>query len=211
METLISLKNITKKFPNKIIFKNFNLEIEPRKKILIMGPSGSGKTTLLNIIGLLETIDSGETIHFGFKNLKINTRTSSKILREKISYLFQNYALIDSDSVYDNLKIALKYNKSKNRNEVIEEALNQVGLSGFQKRAVYTLSGGEQQRVALARLIIKPSELILADEPTGNLDDKNAFEIMRILDYLNSLGKTIIMVSHDYRFADFFDLTINLE
>lgn len=211
METLISLKNITKKFPNKIIFKNFNLEIEPRKKILIMGPSGSGKTTLLNIIGLLETIDSGETIHFGFKNLKINTRTSSKLLREKISYLFQNYALIDSDSVYDNLKIALKYNKSKNRNEVIEEALNQVGLSGFQKRAVYTLSGGEQQRVALARLIIKPSELILADEPTGNLDDKNAFEIMRILDYLNSLGKTIIMVSHDYRFADFFDLTINLE
>lgn len=211
MKTQISLKNITKEFPNKVVFNNFSLDIEPNKKILIMGSSGSGKTTLLNIIGLLETIDSGETIHFGYKNLKINTRAASRLLREKISYLFQNYALIDSDTVYNNLIIALKYNRTKNKKELIEKALNQVGLSGFQKREIFTLSGGEQQRVALARLIIKPSEIILADEPTGNLDDKNAFEIIRILDYLNSLGKTIIMVSHDHRFEDFFDITINLD
>lgn len=210
MEPLIQLININKRYPNKEIFKNFNLEIHKNQKVLIMGASGTGKSTILNILGLLENIDSGETIHFGKRNIKPNSNQAIKLLRDKISYLFQNYALIDSDTVYDNLAIAMKYSKDKNKKEIINNALTMVGLNGFEKREVYTLSGGEQQRVALARLIIKPSEIILADEPTGNLDDKNAFQIIRILDYLSSLGKTIVMVTHDHRFIDFFDVVISL-
>lgn len=210
MEPLIQLININKRYPNKEIFKNFNLEIHKNQKVLIMGASGTGKSTILNILGLLENIDSGETIHFGKRNIKPNSNQAIKLLRDKISYLFQNYALIDSDTVYDNLVISMKYSKDKNKKEIINHALTMVGLNGFEKREVYTLSGGEQQRVALARLIIKPSEIILADEPTGNLDDKNAFQIIRILDYLSSLGKTIVMVTHDHRFIDFFDVVISL-
>lgn len=211
MESLISLNKINKYYGSKTIFKDFSFEVFKKEKILIMGPSGAGKSTLLNILGTLEKVDSGETVHFSHKNVRPQSKKSIILLREKISYLFQNYALIDNETVEDNLKIALKFSKAKDKNKVIDDALEKVGLEGYRDRMIYSLSGGEQQRVSLARLLIKPSEIILADEPTGNLDDKNAQAIMNILNEINLSGKSIVMVSHDKRFVNDFDRLINLK
>ena len=172
---------------------------------------GAGKSTLLNILGTLEKVDQGETVHFSNKNIRPQSKKSIILLREKISYLFQNYALIDNETVEKNLELALKFSKDKNKEEIIDDALEKVGLKGYRDRMVYSLSGGEQQRVSLSRLLIKPSEIILADEPTGNLDYENAKVVMNILEELYLKGKSIVMVSHDSRFIKDFDRVIELK
>lgn len=211
MESLIKLDKISKSYGSKNIFTDFSFEVGKNEKILIMGPSGAGKSTLLNILGTLEKVDQGETVHFSNKNIRPQSKKSIILLREKISYLFQNYALIDNETVEKNLELALKFSKDKNKEEIIDDALEKVGLKGYRDRMVYSLSGGEQQRVSLARLLIKPSEIILADEPTGNLDYENAQIVMNILEELYLQGKSIVMVSHDMRFAKNFDRVIKLE
>lgn len=211
MESLIKLDKISKSYGSKNIFTDFSFEVGKNEKILIMGPSGAGKSTLLNILGTLEKVDQGETVHFSNKNIRPQSKKSIILLREKISYLFQNYALIDNETVEKNLKLALKFSKDKDKEKIIEESLEKVGLKGYKDRMVYSLSGGEQQRVALSRLLIKPSEIILADEPTGNLDFENAQIVMNILEELYLQGKSIVMVSHDMRFAKNFDRVIRLE
>lgn len=149
-------------------------------------------------------------MHFSYKNIRPQSKESIILLREKISYLFQNYALIDNETVEKNLELALKFSKDKNKEEIIDDALEKVGLKGYRDRMVYSLSGGEQQRVSLARLLIKPSEIILADEPTGNLDFENAKVVMNILDDLYISGKSVVMVSHDERFLKDFDRLVEL-
>lgn len=211
MESLIKLDKISKSYGSKNIFTDFSFEVGKNEKILIMGPSGAGKSTLLNILGTLEKVDQGETVHFSNKNIRPQSKKSIILLREKISYLFQNYALIDNETVEKNLKLALKFSKDKDKEKIIEESLEKVGLKGYKDRMVYSLSGGEQQRVSLSRLLIKPSEIILADEPTGNLDYENAQIVMNILEELYLKGKSIVMVSHDMRFAKNFDRVIKLE
>lgn len=211
MESLIKLDKISKSYGSKNIFTDFSFEVGKNEKILIMGPSGAGKSTLLNILGTLEKVDQGETVHFSNKNIRPQSKKSIILLREKISYLFQNYALIDNETVEKNLKLALKFAKDKDKEKIIEESLEKVGLKGYKDRMVYSLSGGEQQRVALSRLLIKPSEIILADEPTGNLDFENAQIVLSILEELYLKGKSIVMVSHDMRFAKNFDRVIRLE
>ena len=211
MESLIKLDKISKSYESKNIFTDFSFEVGKNEKILIMGPSGAGKSTLLNILGTLEKVDQGETVHFSNKNIRPQSKKSIILLREKISYLFQNYALIDNETVEKNLKLALKFSKDKDKEKIIEESLEKVGLKGYKDRMVYSLSGGEQQRVSLSRLLIKPSEIILADEPTGNLDYENAQIVMNILEELYLKGKSIVMVSHDMRFAKNFDRVIRLE
>lgn len=195
----ISLKNITKKFGNKVIFKNFNLNIKKGDFVSIMGPSGIGKSTLLNMIGLLESKDSGDIKILDYLNPKFNSKEGVSLLRKEISYLFQNYGLVENKTVNYNLKMATHFLKlSKNEeNKKIKDALSKVGLENIENEKVYSLSGGEQQRVALAKIILKPSSIILADEPTGSLDEKNRDIVLKILKNLNKYGKTIVVVTHD--------------
>lgn len=210
--SIIELNNITKKYGSKTLFDNFSLKINKNELVALTGPSGKGKTTILNMIGLLEKFDPGELIIDGQKNIKVNSSKATKILREKIGYLFQNYALVDDETVYYNLDLALKYVKSnrKGKNELIKNALSEVGLEGFEKQKIYELSGGEQQRIAIARVILKPCEIILADEPTGSLDEKNKVIVLDLLKKLNKRGKTIVLVTHDEFVANQCDRIINI-
>jgi len=164
-----------------------------------MGVSGAGKSTLLNIIGMLEKADSGDIEILGVKNPDFNSARGVKLLRHSISYLFQNYGLVDSETILYNLKITTKFSKysRSEEKEKIAKALEKVGLSGFEKKKVYQLSGGEQQRVAMSKIILKSSKLILADEPTGSLDSANRKDVLELLKEMNQNGSTVIVVTHD--------------
>lgn len=202
--SVIKLDNINKKFGDKEIFKNFSLEINEGDYVSVTGPSGKGKTTLLNIMGLLESPDSGNVTICGKENVSFISRQTKNIRRNELSYLFQNYGLVDTDTVEQNLKYVIKYknySKKQQESEMIK-ALELVGLDGFLKRKVYTLSGGEQQRVALAKIILKDPKIILADEPTGSLDPANRNYVLKILRMLNDNGKTIVVVTHDAEVAE---------
>ena len=205
---MITLNNISKKYNEKNIVRNFNLKINKGEFISIVGESGSGKTTLLNIIGLLEKQTSGDIVVMGIKNP--TSKELTKLQREFYGYVFQNYALIEEDSVQTNLKLALKYNKVIDKQAEINRALKLVGLEGYNKKKVFELSGGEQQRLALARIMLKKCEIILADEPTGNLDNKNREIVFNILKDLNKQGKTIVIVTHDNYIANKCDKIIKL-
>lgn len=201
---IVEIKDLVKKFDDRTVLDKFNLSVDQGELIALTGPSGSGKSTLLNILGLIDDFDSGSYRLFGEENIKVNSQKAGKIIRERISYLFQNFALIDSDTVEDNLLMALKYQKKSRqvKREIIEQALKSVGLEGYATKKVFALSGGEQQRVAIARVLIKQSELVLADEPTGSLDASNRNEILNLLMDINKEGKTVIIVTHDQVVAD---------
>lgn len=196
---VIKLVDICKKYDDKVIFDNLNLEIKGGEFVSIVGESGAGKSTLLNIIGLLETADSGDIIIHNVKNPKLQKRSGSILLRNNIAYLFQNYGLIDNETVLENLMISLRFKQMSRKDKITkaEKALENVGLSGLGRKKVYKLSGGEQQRVALAKVMLKPCDIILADEPTGSLDDDNKNAVLDILKKFNEEGKTVIVVTHD--------------
>lgn len=196
---MISIQNVNKSYGNKKVLKSFSLEIDNGEFIGIMGKSGKGKSTILNIIGCLEKVDSGDVIINGEKNVRPNSKKANILLRDTTSYLFQNFALIDNETVSYNLQLALKYvvGSKKQKKGMINEALKFVGLEGFSDNKIYELSGGEQQRVALARIFLKPSKIILADEPTGSLDEENAIKVLELLKSFNEKGKTIVVVTHD--------------
>lgn len=211
MRDIIELKAISKSY-NKNIINNLSIKIKENEMVAIVGQSGKGKSTLLNIIGLLENADSGEVIIDDRKNIKANSNEATKIIREKISYLFQNFALVEQETVYENLKIALKYVKISNneKEKLIKSALKSVDLEGYEKRKIFELSGGEQQRIAIARVILKPSKIVLADEPTGSLDSKNRDKVLELLKKMNKDGKTIVIVTHDNQLASNCDRSIEL-
>ena len=177
--------------------------------VAVVGKSGCGKSTLLNIIGLLETVDAGQVCIDDLQNIFPQSRMAITVIREKISYLFQNFALVDEETVFYNLNLALKYVKG-NKKQMIEKALTAVGLQGYENKRIYQLSGGEQQRIALARILIKPSKIILADEPTGSLDAENRGVVMGMLRKLQQQGKTIVIVTHDDHVAAQCDRIISL-
>lgn len=193
----MQLVDVTKRFGHKVVLDQVNLTIGQGEFVAITGKSGKGKTTMLNLMGMFEKPDSGKVLLFGEEFSK---RTMQCLLREKVSYVFQNFALIDNESIGDNLAVALAYYgySKKEQKRLMEQALKEVGLEEMAlSQKIYGLSGGEQQRVALARVLLKPSELILADEPTGSLDEENRNEILEILKRLNEQGKTVILVTHD--------------
>lgn len=198
-------ENITKSFGNKILFKDFNFHIEGGEFVCFSGESGAGKTTLLNIIGLLEPIDSGKLLING-REYKTN-KDKRKFYAEEVGFLFQNFALLENKTVEQNLKIVKAKGDLSYR---IDESLKVVGLTDKMNNKVYTLSGGEQQRIALARLILKPCNIILADEPTGSLDKRNAELVIGLLKKINSMGKTVIIVSHDEYVKNSADRIIEL-
>ena len=208
---VIELKNINKNYGNKYLFKNLNFSIKKGEMIAITGASGSGKSTLLNIIGLIDKPDSGEVLICGNKNPYDKEKIKLNLFRNNIGYLFQNYALVDNYTVSKNLDIALEYVKGKDKKKLKEEALDKVGLLDKLNNKVFELSGGEQQRVALARLILKENDIILADEPTGSLDEDNKAIILRLLKELNNEGKTVVVVTHDKVVADMCDREINIK
>ncbi|WP_313593141.1 putative bacteriocin export ABC transporter [Leuconostoc lactis] len=211
-EAIVRINNLQKKYKDKQIFNGLNLMIMKGQITTIFGPSGVGKSTLLNIIGTLESFDDGDVNLFGMNAPKINSKQSMLLRREKISYLFQNFGLIDDQSIKQNLEIACQYmhTSKKEKQLKINKALQTVGIELDIKTKIYQLSGGEQQRIAIARLLLKPSELILADEPTGSLDFKNRNFIIQKMLNLKSKGKTIVIVTHDPEFKKISDNIVHL-
>ena len=184
--------NLKKSYKKNIIFNDFNFKIEKGEHVCFSGNSGSGKSTLLNMIGQIEPLDSG-LILYDRKQI-ITRKDRKKFFGEKVGFIFQNFALIGNETVRENLELVPTAHRT---NISTQEALKIVGLESKQNAMTYTLSGGEQQRVALARLFLKKCEIILADEPTGSLDKSNSELVMSVLEYLNSHGRTLIIVTHD--------------
>lgn len=170
-----------------------------RKSSTLTGPSGSGKSTLLNCIGALETPDSGSIQVFGTEVTKLGYRKARKYRRDYVGYLFQDYALISDQTVYDNINLAARPNQifpSKAMLTQVAEVLEQVGLAGYERRQVCELSGGEQQRVAIARLLVRPPKVVRADEPTGALDHDNSLRVIAHLRDLADGGASVVVATH---------------
>lgn len=194
---MITVTDIWKGYGKRQLIKGFSLKVNEGEMIAITGESGKGKTTLLNIMGLLDRVEAG-TIHFNnvdITNYKAKQR--ERLYRESFGFLFQNYALIDQQTVSQNLDIPLFRTPSKQRDLLKREALDEVGLTNVLGDKVYELSGGEQQRVAIARLLLQKPKVLFADEPTGALDGKNRERVLQLLKKLNQTGCTVIIVTHD--------------
>ncbi len=205
----IQLDHVTKRYGSKCIFKEYNLLIYHGEFVCISGESGKGKSTLLNLMGALDTPDSGEIIIKNIKNPQFGTRKCRELLQREISFLFQNYGMVDNRTVLYNLQIGARIGK-KSKEDIVS-AMENVGLGKeYLEQKIFQLSGGEQQRVALARIALKPSSIILADEPTGSLDYGNKKKVMGILQGLHQQGKTIIVVTHDPEVVQYADRVIAL-
>lgn len=196
---MIELINLGKKFGNRNLFQYVNLTIFPGDFVTIMGKSGSGKSTLLNILGFLDSDYSGE---FLFDTHLVNKMTleERELLRNKeVGYIFQSFNLINEYNVLENVELPLGYRgiDIKQRQELSLSMLEKVGLSDKIKEYPKNLSGGEQQRVSIARTLVTNPRIILADEPTGNLDEQTGIEIMNLFDAIHSQGVTVVMVTHD--------------
>ena len=189
------------------------ISIPENSLVAITGKSGSGKSTILNMIGLLESIDSGSIKINGNSIPNINSSKATMLRRNTINYLFQSYALISDITVLDNLMVAMEFLdlSKKEKNDKIDKVLKDLDIFILKNKKVNTLSGGEQQRVALARCILKPGNLILADEPTGSLDPKMAEIVFELIKYLrDKYNKTVIIVTHDILLANKADFIVDL-
>ncbi len=199
----IDLLNVSKSFGSKKIFTDLNLIFESGKSYALIGGSGSGKSTLLNIIGRLEKIDSGNVSVDKQDIWKIKERT---FFKNTVGYVFQNYSLIDNKTVYDNLSLITKDKKT------ITDVLEKVGLSSdYLHQKIYELSGGQAQRVAIARMLMKPRKIILADEPTGALDGEIGKEIIRLLLNEKDEDKYVIIAAHDPAVYNEVDVIIDMK
>ncbi|WP_084466540.1 ATP-binding cassette domain-containing protein [Nocardia arthritidis] len=200
----IKVEKLTKFFGDREVLDKISFQVETATMLAITGASGSGKTTLLNCIGLLDDYDSGEITVHGTRLTGIRRRDRTRYFRYQVGYLFQNYALIDDKTVAENLSVACAYVRREvgSKRDWQLEALEQVGLRDKLTARVFELSGGEQQRVAVARLLIRRPRVILADEPTGALDASNRDEIIGHLQKLRDAGSTVLVVTHDPNVVD---------
>lgn len=206
---MITLSNISKYY-NKTLYEDFNLQINEGDFVLLRGVSGSGKSTLLNIIGMLDEEYEGDLTIMGYDNPRIYSKTGRKLLKNDISYLFQNYGLMDNRSIYQNLKIVSISGSKKEKEQKYLEVLAKVNLDMDLSTPIYELSGGEQQRVALAKILLKKPKIILCDEPTGSLDQENAKGVMELLKGLNGDGSTIIIASHEQYLDEYVNRIVNI-
>ncbi|MFL6199260.1 MAG: ABC transporter ATP-binding protein, partial [Thermoanaerobaculia bacterium] len=205
---MLKMENVTRIYRTGLVetraLRDFSLEVEEGEFVTITGPSGSGKTTFLNVAGLLDSFDQGRYLLDGLDVSRLTDLQMSRIRNEKIGFIFQSFNLIPDLDVFDNIDVPLRYRKlsGKDRRERIERAATQVGLSSRLHHLPSQLSGGQQQRVAIARVLAGDPKLILADEPTGNLDSVMAREIMGLLEKINASGTTIVMVTHSPECAE---------
>ena len=207
LSMLFSTEEVQTKALNEVTF-----EIEKGEFVAIMGPSGCGKSTLLNILGTLDTPTSGSYLFEGKRVDKMNENQLTALRKGNIGFIFQSFNLIDELTVYENVELPLVYLNIKptERNRQVKEVLEKVNMLHGANHLPQQLSGGQQQRVAIARAVVSGPKLILADEPTGNLDSKNGREVMELLTELHKEGTTIVMVTHSQHDAGFADRVINL-
>ena len=189
-----------------------SIEVKEGEFVAIMGPSGCGKSTLLNILGLLDNPTSGEYYLNGIEVSRYTEAQRTKLRKGIIGFVFQSFNLIDELNVYENIELPLLYMgvSAAERKKKVQEAMERMAIVHREKHFPQQLSGGQQQRVAIARAVVANPKLILADEPTGNLDSKNGQEVMNLLSELNKEGTTIVMVTHSQHDAGFASRTINL-
>ena len=213
---MIRLKNISKQYTLGDVITNALNEISltsaDGELVAIMGASGSGKSTLLNIIGCMDTPSGGEYFLDDRKVSELNSRELSSIRNAKISFVFQNFALMEKYSAYENIELPLVNRRvsANERRHTVEEAAARLGITEQLCKLPKQMSGGQQQRVALARALASGADIILADEPTGALDKKTGIELMEIFKELNRDGKTIIIVTHDPNVAEYADRVITI-
>ena len=213
MKTFLQVDALNKSFGSNTVLHNISFEIESGESVALVGPSGCGKSTLLNIIGLLETLDSGTINLEGRAYPSINSKKATIMRRTEINYLFQSFALINDWKVSKNLSLALQYTKLSRQEQerLIRTSLENYEIGEKFDAVVNELSGGEKQRVAIARAMIKPGNLILADEPTGSLDKAMATIVIdSLLDSVHANHKTLLMVTHDMGIAQRCDRIIEL-
>lgn len=195
MREILRIQNLNKSYGDRKILSDINLDVLENDYISIIGESGGGKSTFLNIIGLLESFDSGR---YSFFDHDITTESNTEQLRhDKIGYIFQNYNLIERLNVYDNICLPMIYSADKLDEKRLMYLAEELNITHLLNARSADLSGGEKQRVAIARALLTDPPLILADEPTGNLDEENALIVFNIFDKLHASGKTIIVVTHD--------------
>jgi len=204
---MLKMTHLSKVYRTEVVetyaLRDFNIDVKPGEFVAVTGPSGSGKTTFLTIAGLLETFTGGEYLLDGVDVSGLNDNARSKIRNEKIGFIFQAFNLIPDLNVFDNVEVPLRYRgmKSAERKKRIMESLERVGLSSRHKHYPPELSGGQQQRVAIARALAGDPRLLLADEPTGNLDTQMARGVLELLEDIHREGATIVMVTHDPELA----------
>ncbi len=204
---MLHMKDLTKVYRTHMIethaLRGFDIDVKKGEFVTVTGPSGSGKTTFLNIAGLLEDFDGGEFTLDGVSVKGLSDDKRSRLRNEKLGFIFQGFNLIPDLNLFDNVDVPLRYRgfSAAERRERIEGALKDVGLASRMKHYPAELSGGQQQRVAIARALAGTPVLLLADEPTGNLDSQMARSVMELLEQINAKGTTIIMVTHDPELA----------
>ncbi|WP_406486483.1 ABC transporter ATP-binding protein [Streptomyces sp. NBC_01563] len=196
---MIGIENLSKSFGSRILWRDINFTVNGGEMLALVGPSGSGKSTLLNCLGLLDIPTAGAIRYEGRDITRFGRRETRSFRRDNLGYLFQHYALIENATVNENLEVVAKLHRplQGKSSTVIAEALDRVGLTGRGKEKIYHLSGGEQQRVALARLIVQQPTLVLADEPTGALDDVNASMVVEILREMSKDGCAVVIATHN--------------
>ncbi|MGI6046385.1 MAG: ABC transporter ATP-binding protein [Petrimonas sp.] len=213
---MIKTENLQKIFRTEEVetwaLTEVNIEINEGEFVAIMGPSGCGKTTLLNILGLLDNPTSGKYFLNGTDVSKFTENKRTDLRKGVIGFVFQSFNLIEELSVYENIELPLLYMRipPTERKQRVKEAMDRMAISHREKHFPQQLSGGQQQRVAIARAVVANPKLILADEPTGNLDSKNGAEVMSLLTELNKEGTTIVMVTHSQHDAGYADRIIKL-
>jgi putative ABC transport system ATP-binding protein len=213
---MIKTTELTKVFRTEEVettaLNKVTLHVKEGEYVAVMGPSGCGKSTLLNILGLLDNPSSGSYIFNGTEVAKLKERDRTIFRKGNIGFVFQSFNLIDELNVYENVELPLIYLKMKSadRKKRVEDVLERMKISHRAKHFPQQLSGGQQQRVAIARAVVANPKLILADEPTGNLDSKNGIEVINLLTELNKEGTTIIMVTHSDRDAGYAHRVVNL-
>ncbi|MCF8223389.1 MAG: ABC transporter ATP-binding protein [Bacteroidales bacterium] len=213
---MIKTNGLTKVFRTEEVettaLNSINLEVREGEFVAVMGPSGCGKSTLLNILGLLDNPTAGDYSFNGSEVARLKEKQRTIFRKGNIGFVFQSFNLIDELTVYENVELPLIYLKMKSseRKEMVEKVLERMKIGHRAKHFPQQLSGGQQQRVAIARAVVANPRLILADEPTGNLDSKNGDEVMSLLTELNREGTTIVMVTHSDHDADFAHRVINL-
>ena len=213
---MIKTVNLQKVFRTEevqtLALTDVNIEVNEGEFVAVMGPSGCGKSTLLNILGLLDNPTGGEYYLNGTEVSKFSEAQRTSLRKGVIGFVFQSFNLIDELNVYENIELPLLYMgvPASERKQRIEQAMERMAISHRAKHFPQQLSGGQQQRVAIARAVVANPKLILADEPTGNLDSKNGKEVMDLLKELNKEGTTIVMVTHSQHDAGFADRIINL-